>query len=107
MRCAELKSVLALNDADLLVLAMRRRRLPVTQMDHLDRYIRAGKPVLALRVSIVPFQVPGLAPPGQVVWDRFDQEVLGCNYGGFTRDFARNDSRTGSGHCGRGRACPR
>jgi nicotinamidase-related amidase len=73
----------ALYDADLLVLSMRRRRLPVTQMDHLERYIRAGKPIVALRVSAVPFQVPGAVRRGHVVWDRFDREVLGCSYQGY------------------------
>ena len=73
----------ALYDADLLVLSMRRRALAVVQMDRLERYIRAGKPVAAIRVSIVPFQVQGEIPPGHVVWDRFDKEVLGCNYHGY------------------------
>jgi hypothetical protein len=73
----------SLYDADLLVLSMRRQHLLVTQMDHLERYIRAGKPIVALRVSVVPFQVRGNVPPGHVVWDRFDREVLGCNYQGY------------------------
>lgn len=73
----------ALYDADLLVLSMRRRRLSVTQMDHLEGYIRSGRPLVALRTSVVPFQVAGNAPPGHVVWDRFDREVLGCNYRGY------------------------
>jgi len=73
----------ALYDADLLVLSMRRRSLPVVQMDFLERYIRAGKPIVAIRVSVVPFQVGGEIPRGHVVWDRFDREVLGCNYRGY------------------------
>ncbi len=72
----------ALYDADLLVLSMRRRALPVVQMDHLERYLRSGKPIVALRVSIVPFQVAS-APPGHVIWSAFDQEVLGCHYHGY------------------------
>lgn len=72
----------ALYDADLLVLSMRRRALPVVQMDHLERYIRSGKPLVGIRVSIVPFQVDS-APPGHVVWSAFDQEVLGCHYQGY------------------------
>ena len=80
----------ALYDADLLVLSMRRRALPVTQMDFLERYIRAGKPLVALRVSIVPFQVdPNQRPDGSVIWRDFDQEVLGCHYGGYNAE-ARN-----------------
>ena len=74
----------ALYDADLLVLSMRRRALPVTQMDHLEYYIRAGRPIVALRVSIVPFQVkPEERPPGHVIWQAFDREVLGCQYAGY------------------------
>jgi len=74
----------AMYDADLLVLSMRRRALPVVQMDHLERYIRSGKPIVCLRVSIVPFQVnPNDRPDGHVIWQNFDQEVLGCNYRGY------------------------
>jgi hypothetical protein len=74
----------AMYDADLLVLSMRRRMLPVTQMDHLEHYIRSGLPIVALRVSIVPFQVRTKdRPAGRVIWDRFDAEVLGCNYRGY------------------------
>jgi len=72
----------ALYDADLLVLSMRRRALPVIQMDHLERYIRSGRPLVAIRVSCVPFAA-AKAPLGHVVWQHFDQEVLGCNYSGY------------------------
>ena len=78
-------------DADLLVLSMRRRALPVVAMDHLERYLRAGKPLVAIRVSCVPFQVAA-APPGHVTWSAFDQEVLGCHYAGY-------DSRSRSTGC--------
>jgi nicotinamidase-related amidase/type 1 glutamine amidotransferase len=74
----------ALHDADLLVLSMRRRALPVVEMDHLERYLRAGNPVVALRVSVVPFQVNEQdRPAGHVRWQDFDQEVLGCHYTGY------------------------
>lgn len=74
----------ALYDADLLVFSMRRRALPVTQMDFLERYLRAGKPLVALRVCIVPFQVePKQRPEGHVIWRDFDQEILGCQYRGY------------------------
>ncbi len=75
----------ALYDADLLVLSMRRRALPVVQMDHLERYIRSGKPMVGIRVSIVPFQVSS-APPGHVIWSAFDREVLGCHYRGYAAE---------------------
>ena len=72
----------ALYDADLLVLAARRRTFPVVQMDHLEKYIRSGMPLVVLRTSGAAFQMPQ-APLGHVVWDRFDKEVLGCNYQGY------------------------
>ena len=72
----------ALYDADLLVISIRRRMLPVVQMDHLEKYIRSGMPLVVLRTSAAAFQLPQAAP-GRVVWDRFDQEVLGCNYQGY------------------------
>jgi nicotinamidase-related amidase len=73
----------ALYDADAVVLSVRRRFLPATQMDHLERFIRAGKPLVAIRVSVSPFaESGGLArlADGQVVWQDFDREVLGCRY---------------------------
>jgi len=73
-------------DADLLVLSMRRRFPPVVQMDRLERYIRSGKPLVAIRTSCVPFAESGglrRPGPGHVVWQRFDLEVLGCNYQGY------------------------
>jgi len=72
----------ALYDADLLVLAARRRTFPVVQMDHLEKYIRSGMPMVILRTSGAAFQLPH-APLGHVVWDSFDKEVLGCNYQGY------------------------
>jgi nicotinamidase-related amidase/type 1 glutamine amidotransferase len=78
----DMPGLAALYDADLLVMSVRRQAIRVPQMDHLERYIRSGKPIVALRVSAVPFQVKP-CPPGHVAWDRFDQEVLGCNYQGY------------------------
>ena len=73
----------ALYDADLMVLSMRRRALPVSQMDHLERYIRSGKPLVGVRTSIVPFQVHEPVPAGHVSWRDFDLEVLKCHYQGY------------------------
>jgi len=67
----------ALYDADLLV----------------ERYIRAGKPLVALRVSTVPFQVdPAQRPEGNVIWRDFDQEVLGCHYRGYNAEARKTGS---------------
>ena len=60
----------ALDDADLLVLFMRRRTLPEAELKKFQAYFDAGKPVVALRTSCHAFQN----------WLAFDQEVLGCHY---------------------------
>jgi len=75
----------AIYRADLLVISMRRRSLPAVQMDRLERYIRAGKPLIALRTSAAAFQTGQDPQPGYVVWDHFDREVLGCNYQGYNQ----------------------
>jgi hypothetical protein len=81
----ELAGVEPLYDADLVLVSMRRRFLPVEQMDLLERYVRSDRPLIAVRTSAAAFA--GTVPraqlklsPGRVVWQRFDQEVLGCNY---------------------------
>jgi nicotinamidase-related amidase len=79
----EVPGLEALPDADLLVLSMRRRSLPVPEMDHLERYLRAGKPLVALRTSVVALQTQRDPHPGYVVWQDFDREVLGCHYQGY------------------------
>ncbi|MGE4618378.1 MAG: ThuA domain-containing protein [Planctomycetota bacterium] len=49
----------ALDDADLLVLFTRFRNLPDEQMEHIVRFIEAGKPVIGLRTSTHAFDIPG------------------------------------------------
>lgn len=44
-----------LEDADLMVIFTRFRALPDDQMAHIDRYLRRGKPVLALRTATHAF----------------------------------------------------
>lgn len=69
----------ALNDADLLVLYMRRRELPAEQLAMFKKWFEAGKPVVAIRTSSHAFQN----------WLEFDKLVLGGNYQGHHG----NDSR--------------
>jgi type 1 glutamine amidotransferase len=48
-----------LEEADLMVIFTRFRRLPDEQMEHIDRYLKSGRPVLGLRTSTHGFQFPG------------------------------------------------
>ena len=50
----------ALADADLMILAIRGRQLPDEQMQHIDAYLRSGRPVLGLRTSTHAFGLFGI-----------------------------------------------
>ncbi len=60
----------ALDDADLLIMFMRRRTLPEAELKHFQSYFESGKPVIAIRTSCHAFQN----------YLQFDGEVLGCHY---------------------------
>jgi type 1 glutamine amidotransferase/nicotinamidase-related amidase len=67
----ELPGLEAIDDADLLVLYMRRRTLPDAQLNRFKKYFDSGKPVVGVRTASHSFQN----------WLEFDKVVLGCNYG--------------------------
>jgi type 1 glutamine amidotransferase/nicotinamidase-related amidase len=67
----EIPGLHAIDNADLLVLYMRRRELPDEQLNHFKKYFQAGKPVVGVRTASHSFQN----------WLEFDKLVLGCNYG--------------------------
>ncbi|MCA9074272.1 MAG: ThuA domain-containing protein [Planctomycetaceae bacterium] len=52
----------ALDTADLMVIFTRFRDLPSDQMQHVDEYLRAGKPVIGMRTSTHAFNVSGDKP---------------------------------------------
>jgi type 1 glutamine amidotransferase/nicotinamidase-related amidase len=60
----------AMNDADVLVLYLRRRTLPDDEMAKFKAWFDAGKPVVALRTASHGFQT----------YLEFDKEILGGNY---------------------------
>ena len=70
----------ALDDADLLVLSVRRRAPTAEQMAIIRHYIDAGKPVVGIRTACHAFDTRGKAPPGHAEWTTFDPDVLGGHY---------------------------
>lgn len=46
-----------LDNADLMIIATRFRDLPDQQMQHIDRYLKMGKPVIGIRTATHAFQV--------------------------------------------------
>jgi type 1 glutamine amidotransferase len=49
----------ALKDADLMVIATRFRDLPDDQMQHIDDYLKSGKPVIGMRTATHAFNIGG------------------------------------------------
>jgi type 1 glutamine amidotransferase len=66
----------ALDNADLIVLYMRFRTIPLEQVEHLDRYLKRGKPVVGIRTSTHAFAYPKDHP--LVAWNDFGKNVLGA-----------------------------
>jgi nicotinamidase-related amidase/type 1 glutamine amidotransferase len=72
-----------LDEADLLLVSVRRRTPPKAQMDAIRRFVAAGKPVAGIRTASHAFEIrQGKVPEGCGDWPAFDKEVLGCDYVG-------------------------
>ncbi|MCC6124486.1 MAG: ThuA domain-containing protein [Pirellulales bacterium] len=48
----------ALDAADLIIISTRFRDLPDEQMQHIDRYVKAGKPIVGIRTATHAFRIP-------------------------------------------------
>lgn len=76
-----------IQEADLVVLSVRRRALPRKEMDLLRAYVAGGKPLVGLRTASHAFDARGEPPPGDYVeWREFDREILGGSYHGHHKD---------------------
>lgn len=71
-----------LDQADLLLVSVRRRSMPTRDLAAIRKLIAAGKPVVGIRTASHAFDAKGKLAEGQAVWPRFDAEVLGGNYTG-------------------------
>ena len=72
----------ALNDADLLLLSVRRRAPTAEQMAIIRKYMESGKPLVGIRTACHAFDTRGKAPAGHAEWKSFDPDVLGGHYTG-------------------------
>lgn len=70
-----------LTDADLLLVSVRRKTLPTSQLQVVRDFVAAGKPVVGIRTASHAFSLRGkAAPQGLDQWLQFDAEVFGGNY---------------------------
>jgi type 1 glutamine amidotransferase len=85
----------AIDDADLLLVSVRRRLLPTEQLDHVRNFVKSGKPIVGIRTASHAFAPrEGEPPAGHDAWPEFDPEVLGGHYVGHHGNHPPADPRT-------------
>ena len=78
----EFPGIEALDDADLLVLSVRRRSPKIDQLKRIQKFIESGKPTVAIRTACHAFDTRGKHSAGEGEWRELDHDVLGGNYTG-------------------------
>ncbi len=97
-----LPGVEVIQDADVILVSVRRRNLPKNQLDLFRQHIAKGKPVIGIRTASHAFHQSRSGPPkGLDEWRDFDPQVFGGNYHGHHSSklttFARTE-KSGAGH---------
>lgn len=78
----DFQGIEALDDADLMVVSVRRRAPTAEQMRMIRKYVESGKSVVGIRTASHAFDARGKAPEGHAEWRTFDPDVLGGHYTG-------------------------
>lgn len=88
-----------LNEADVLVVSVRRRLPKTEQLAAIRKYVAAGKPVIGIRTASHAFSPrKGEPPSGHAMWLEFDAQALGGNYHGhYGKDKTLVKSAEGAG----------
>lgn len=73
-----------LDQADVLIVSVRRRAPPERQLMRIRQWVEKGKPVVGIRTASHAFALrqPDQAPSGHGTWPEFDAHVFGGNYHG-------------------------
>lgn len=72
-----------IDEADLLLVSVRRRPLPLEQLERFRRFVDSGKPMVGIRTASHPFHLRDQPPPeGLAAWPEFDRQAWGGNYTG-------------------------
>jgi len=86
----DLPGIGVVDDADVLLISVRRRPLPADQLALVRKFVAAGKPVVGIRTASHAFHLlRGAVPEGLVQWPEIDQELIGGNYQGHTSGSTR------------------
>jgi type 1 glutamine amidotransferase/nicotinamidase-related amidase len=77
----DLPGISVLNDADVLLLSVRRRVLPPAQMSVVRKYLESGKPIVGIRTANHALLLrKQAAPEGFESWDTWDADIFGGSY---------------------------
>ena len=78
---ADLPGLEAIDEADVLVISVRRRPLKADQLERIQQFVRSGKPVVGIRTASHAFHLrTGNPPAGTASWPGLDAEVWGGSY---------------------------
>lgn len=84
----DIPGVLDVADADALLISVRRRALPQSQLDLIRTFVLSGKPIIGIRTASHAFEVRKGTPVNKssqeplAEWPEFDAEVWGGSYDG-------------------------
>lgn len=79
----EIVGLSRIEEADAVLISVRRRAVPENDMRLLRNFVAAGKPVIGIRTASHAFSLNGSEPPnGKAVWETFDADVFGGSYSG-------------------------
>lgn len=84
----DLPGLEAVDQADLILVSVRRRAPGHGQLSGVRRFVAAGKPVVGIRTACHAFALRGneKVPAGHDVWPTFDPDVLGGHYANHHKD---------------------
>jgi len=87
-----------LEDADLMIIYMRRRALAPEKLAMIKKYVASGRPIFAIRTSSTAFdaQKKITDADGNTLeqWTEFDEKVLGGNYQGYDTELRKQGTGT-------------
>jgi putative membrane-bound dehydrogenase-like protein len=80
----DLPGVDVVNDADVLLVSVRRRPIPADQLAIIRKFVATGKPVVGIRTASHAFHLRDKQPTDLATWPDIDRELIGGNYQGHT-----------------------
>ena len=77
----DLPGIEVLDQADVVLISVRRRTLTAAQLDYVRKFVASGKPMVGIRTASHSFHQREAAPPeGRADWKTFDADVWGGHY---------------------------